>query len=98
MIRTAATMTICSLCGDLGDMKRKDQASAQKVLAVLAAMPVKRFSVFEVTDNDSIARTMARIVQDGLIKTDIACGYPWTEYIITRKGRAALAALMEKTT
>lgn len=95
MIRTTAAMTICSLCGDLGDMKREDQASSEKVLAVLAAMPVKRFSVFEVADNMVIARTMARIVQDGLIKTDNSCGYPWTEYIITRKGRT-LAALVEK--
>lgn len=81
---------LCSFSSGIDDMKRKDQRDLDKVLDVLERQPRKRFSVFEVTDNMVIARTMQRVVDDGYIKTDISCGYPWTAYTVTEKGKARL--------
>jgi DNA-binding HxlR family transcriptional regulator len=81
-----------SFSGGIDDMRRADQREIAKVLRVLADQKPKRFSVFEATDNQTIARTMTRIVHEGYITTDHSCGYPWTEYELTAKGRAVIGA------
>lgn len=83
---------ICSFSSAIDDMKRADQRDSVKVLRVLDSQPRKRFSVFEVTDNQAIANTMTRLVQQGYITTDNSPGFPWTAYELTEKGRAAIAA------
>jgi DNA-binding HxlR family transcriptional regulator len=83
---------IDSFSSGIDDMRRADQRDIAKVLRVLADQKPKRFSVFEASDNMTIARTMTRIVHEGYITTDHSCGYPWTEYELTDKGRAALEA------
>lgn len=88
--RSVTSVRICSFSSSIDDMKRKDQHDLDMVLDVLERQERKRFSVFEVTDNMGIARTMTRIVQDGYIETDISCGYPWTAYKLTEKGKARL--------
>ena len=46
----------------LDDMKRKDQADPEKVLAMLRE--IKRFSVFEASENPVIAKTMTCLSLD----------------------------------
>lgn len=79
---------ICSFSSGLDDMPRKDQRDVAKVLAVLEKCG--RFSVFEATDNQTIASTMTHISRRGLIETDISCGYPWTKVKLTDAGRELL--------
>lgn len=87
---------LCSFTGGIDEMKRADQRDLVRVLRVLDAQPRKRFSVFEASDNMNIARTMTRIVREGYITTDNSCGYPWTAYKLTDKGRAAIAQPEQK--
>lgn len=72
----------------LYELPRRKQRDTVAVLRVLDRE--KRFSVFEATANQDIARTMDRIVRDGLITTDTSCGFPWTKCKLTEKGRAML--------
>ena len=48
-----------------------------------------RFSIWDATDNQTIAATMTRIVQGGYIERDDVTPYPWTKAILTPKGLAA---------
>lgn len=93
---------VCSFSGGLEDMKRKDQGDVAKVLRVLKASG--RFSVFEATANETIARMMTRlshkgcsIVRDGvrtdygkLIETDNTMGFPWAGVKLTPAGEQLL--------
>ena len=97
------TMFICSFSAGLDDMKRKEQADVVAVLRVL--QQAGRFSIFEATANQTIARTITRlcnkacsIVRDGvradygkLIDTDNSCGFPWTKVSLTDGGIRLLA-------
>lgn len=76
----------------IGEMKRKDQRNPLKVLRVLLAHP--KFSVFEATDNRTIAKTLDGLQDQGLIEhiDRETMGYPWTKVRVTDKGHAALAA------
>lgn len=87
----SGTIFFCSFTEGLDDMPRRKQADTAEVLRVLEANPRKRFSVFEATANMTIARMMTRLVHEGYIETDNSCGYPWTKYKLTDKGRAAAA-------
>jgi hypothetical protein len=69
-------------------MKRKDQRDPAKVLRVLQRL--KRFSVFEATENQIIAETMTWLVEDKLIDVDNSPGYPWSNVKLTAKGLAYL--------
>lgn len=80
-------MIVCNFSGGLDEMKRKDQSSQDAVMLKLSTM--KRFSIFEATDNQTIAKTMDRIMKRGLIKTT-GGGYPWTEFEITPEGQAII--------
>lgn len=94
---------ICSFSAGLDDLKTHERTDPVAVLRVLHL--AGRFSVFEATANDAIARTMTRlchkgcsIVRDGvrtdygrLIETDNSCGYPWTKVKLTEAGLRLLA-------
>lgn len=94
---------ICSLSSGLDDMKKVDQRDPIKVLRVLAAC--KRYSIFEATDNQSIARTISRmhnkayvqIMPDdtrknyGILIKTTGGQYPWTEIELTEGGVQLLA-------
>jgi hypothetical protein len=69
-------------------MPRKDQRDIAKVLQVLERRG--RFSVFEATDNQTIAATMTRLSHSDLIETDNSCGYPWTTVKLTDAGKRYL--------
>lgn len=77
-------MFIDSFLGGLDEMKRKDQRDEVAVMRKLATM--KRFSIFEVTANDTIANMMTDIVKRGLIETT-GGQYPWTTFKITEAGQ-----------
>lgn len=79
---------ICSFSSGLDDMPRKDQRDIGKVLRVLDKCG--RFSVFEATDNQTIATTMTKLCHSDLIETDNSCGYPWTKVKLTDAGRKLL--------
>ena len=89
---------ICSFSAGLDEMKRKDQADPVKVLRVLAKCG--RYSVFEATDNQTIAEMMTRllgkkmiVVKDGTrheygVLLEATGGqYPWTEIELTQGGK-----------
>lgn len=72
----------------LDDLTRKQQACAVTVASTLARLG--KFSVFEATENQTIARTMTRIAESGWFKFDHSCGYPWTTVELTDLGRDVL--------
>lgn len=72
----------------LDDLTRKQQADMQIVLRTLER--TKRFSAFEASDNDTIARTVTDIFRLGYVK-DTGGGYPWTNVELTDAGRAFIA-------
>jgi hypothetical protein len=75
-------------CG-LDDLPKRKQRSTRHVLEHLEKRG--RFSVFEATDNDTIAATVDRVIARGYIDTDISCGYPWTKIQLTEAGKAYLS-------
>lgn len=85
-----SALFICSFAEGLDEIPQAKARDHVHVLRVLDRLPRKRFSVFEATANQRIATSMTRLVQEGYIATDNTCGYPWTKYTITEKGRAAL--------
>lgn len=82
---------VCAFTEGLEDIPCPARRDPLQVLRVLAGMPRKRFSVFEATSTLALATTLTNIVREGYIATDTSCGYPWTAFTITDKGRAALA-------
>lgn len=52
----------------------------------------KRFSVFEATANQAIARTMTELCAGGYLTTDNSCGFPWTNCELTELGRKVMMA------
>ncbi|TLX15969.1 hypothetical protein [Rhizobium sp. MHM7A] len=82
---------IDSFSSGLDDLPLRKQRSTRHVLQHLERHG--RFSVFEATDNDTIAATVDRVIRRGYIETDISCGYPWTKTQLTEAGKAYLAKL-----
>ncbi|MDQ0035468.1 hypothetical protein J2W30_003236 [Variovorax boronicumulans] len=93
----------CSFSAGLDDLTRKQQADPIAVLRVLKA--AGRFSSFEASANDVIARTITRMIHKGLttIKDGVRTNhgklievddapYPWTNVKLTAAGEALLAA------
>lgn len=74
---------LCSFSSGLDSMKRRDQKYPERVLRVLRE--VKCFSVFEATENATIAKTMTYLVSSGLIEVE-PLGYPWANVKLTAKG------------
>ena len=60
----------------LDELTRKQQRDEEAVIAVLRK--TGRFSVFDATANDDIARTMTRLCANRLTTDHEAMGYPWT--------------------
>ena len=77
-------MMIDNFSSGLDEMKRKDQRDEVAVMRKLLTM--KRFSIFEVTANDTIANMMDDIVRRGLIETT-GGQFPWTTFKITEAGQ-----------
>lgn len=81
---------VCILSVGLDDLTRKQQRDKRIVAGVLAR--AGRYSVFEATDNDTIAGTMDALVRSGWFVFDPdAFGYPWTKVTLTEAGAAALS-------
>lgn len=72
----------------LGDLPRRKQRDTREVALHLAK--AGRFSVFEATANQDIARTITRVLASGWFDTDKSCGFPWTKVALTDRGRAVL--------
>lgn len=72
----------------LDELTRKQQRSTKDVLRVLHQ--AGRFSQFEASDNDVIARTMTTIMAGDLVEK-LGGAYPWTEVRLTDKGLALIS-------
>ena len=80
---------VCSFSGAIGEMKRKDQGDPEKVLAVLEKS--SRVSCFDLSENQTIARTVTRLKRDGLIEyPQPQPGYPWNNIVLTEAGKLKL--------
>jgi hypothetical protein len=79
---------VCSTSSGLDELTRRQQANARIVLAHLEK--AGRFSVFEVTANQVIAKMMDRLGDDNLIEVDNSPGFPWSSVELTDAGRALL--------
>jgi hypothetical protein len=73
----------------LDDLTVKQAQCVDTVLRTLDR--IKRFSVFEASANQTIARTMTDVFKKGYVK-DIGGAYPWTHVEITPAGRAIIDA------
>lgn len=69
-------MHIDRFTAGLDDLTRRQQGSEDDVLDVLRI--TRRFSAFEATANQTIAKTMTRLQQSERITTEDV-GYPWTK-------------------
>ena len=67
----------------IDELPRKQQAEPAAVLRVLAK--AKRFSIFEATANDVIARTMDRLFERDYVRS-LGGSFPWTNVEITDAG------------
>ncbi|WP_429565733.1 hypothetical protein [Paraburkholderia sp. MM6662-R1] len=77
----------------LDDLKRAEQRDPATVLARLATM--KRFSCFEASANQGIARTMDHLIGQKYVECrDL--GYPWTGVTLTEAGRRFLRETQKK--
>lgn len=83
------TTIVCSFSVGIDELPRKVQRDAVAVARVIAKHG--RFSVFEATANQTIARTVDRIWQAGWFEeTDPPAAYPWTRVRLTEAGKRAL--------
>lgn len=71
----------------IDELPRKQQGDIAAVLRVLHEHG--KFSTFEASDNDTIARTMTVICQGGYVECK-DLGYPWTKVKLTEKGIAEM--------
>jgi len=102
-----SAVIVCSFSAGLDDMRRADQTDPVKVLRVLERSG--RFSVFEATANDAVARMMTRLYHKALIyrgknyggpmlKQDQSMSFPWTKVVLTDVAKQLLADHPEKVT
>ena len=72
-----------------GNLTRREQMDDKCVLAEI--MRAKgMFSIFDATENQTIAHTMERIERSGWIKRVGDHGYPWLQWELTDEGRQQL--------
>lgn len=88
-----STMIVDRFSAGLDDLTRKQQKDHVEVLRALSKMTL--YSVFEATENDSIARTMDYIIKAGFIK-HTGGAFPWSNFELTDAGRAAIATSTSK--
>jgi len=84
-----SVLRVCSFSVGIDEMPRRKQADDLAVLRVLAE--TQRFSIFEATANQTIARTMTRLMASPYLR-DLGGAYPWTHVEVTEAGHAALGA------
>ena len=72
----------------LDELTRKQQRSDFHVLVTLHR--IGRFSVFEATENGTIARKMTDLVRRKLIEIDNSPGFPWSIATLTPSGMEIL--------
>lgn len=77
---------LCSFSVGIDELPQRKQRDAAEVLKILAQ--TKRFSVFEATANNVIAKTMTRM-QGHYFKV-VGGGYPWCEIELTEAGKKLL--------
>lgn len=82
-----STMIVDRFSAGLDDLSRKEQKDHIAVLRVMSKMT--RYSVFEATENESIARTLDYIIKARLIK-HTGGSYPWANFELTDAGRELL--------
>ena len=75
---------ICSFTSGIDELPRKEQAQFEPVLRVLDA--TGRFSVFEATANQTIAKTMTRLMASEYVE-DLGGSYPWKKVRLTDAGK-----------
>lgn len=78
-------MIVCKFSAGLDEMPKKQQGDIRAVLRRLSGM--KRFSVFEASENDKIANTMTDIFALGYAEST-GGEFPWTTFNITDSGKA----------
>lgn len=83
---------LCTFSVGIDELPRSKQRDAAEVLKILAAN--KRFSVFEATANNVIAKTMDRM--QGHYFTVTGGSYPWCEIELTEAGKKLLAEGTER--
>jgi hypothetical protein len=87
-----SVMIVDRFTSGLDDLSGKQQGNEGAVLQVLDQC--KRFSVFEATATDRIARTMDYVFKAGLVR-DTGGSFPWTKVELTEEGRAKLDAYLK---
>ena len=91
---------------ELDELNRKQKADHIEVLRVLAR--TGRYSIFEATKNQVIAKTMDHLLlrscitivdgaktEHGLLLTRTGGEYPWTEVALTEAGKQMIGGLCE---
>ena len=78
---------ICSFTSGIDDLPRKQQAQFEPVLRILQA--TGRFSVFEATANQTIAKTMTRLMASEYVE-DLGGAYPWKKVRLTDAGKSLI--------
>lgn len=83
-----ATVIVCSFDIGLAELPERKQRNPWHVARHLAR--AGRFSVFDATGSETVARTMDWLWDSGWFTWDNSCGFPWTRCALTDVGRAAL--------
>lgn len=84
-----AVMFVDNFSSGIDDLPAKKQGDPAEVLRVLEQC--KRFSVFEATATQRIAKTMDYIFKAELVRAT-GSAFPWTRVELTDKGRELIAA------
>jgi len=79
---------ICRFTAGLDELTRKQQKDVATVLGVLKE--TKRFSVFEATANQVIAKTVTVLFERGLVENTKQGAFPWTYVALTAAGERFL--------
>ena len=74
----------------LHELKNKGQGDTIKVLKVLHK--IKRYSIWDATENPTIARTLDRICRANLITVGADSAFPWLECVLTVRGLKMIGA------
>lgn len=79
---------ICRFTAGLDELTRKQQKDVATVLRTLKE--TKRFSVFEATANQVIAKTVTLVFERGLVENTKQGAFPWTYVVLTEAGERFL--------
>ena len=79
---------IDSFSGDLASLPAKKRRDSDAVLRLLWQSP--RFSCFDATEHATLAWTLDRLKDTGMIEYKTGIGYPWCEVRLTDAGKERL--------